>query len=189
MIAKLEVNPPEVVGVDRRTPARMRQGGLGRHARVLVPAAVEVVDRAVGSGRPDDVGHGVGQLAGLPLALAQGLIGPPSLGDVGEEAQGPHESTVRIQERAGRGVEPDFAAVLPAEADFRLILLAAPPRDPSLISLGLILGEHEIPGGPTHDLLGPVAERLGQLGVDECRPLLAIDGPDALIRRFDDAPV
>ncbi len=69
----------------RRPPGPARRGaapapswparpGPGR-ARVVVPAAVVVVDRPVRAGAPDDLRHGVGQLAEAGLAGPQGVGG------------------------------------------------------------------------------------------------------------------
>ena len=50
---------PPVVGMHRRQPAAVA-GILQGHPRVLVEAAVEIVDAAVGPRRPDDLRHAVG---------------------------------------------------------------------------------------------------------------------------------
>ena len=76
--------PAEVVGVDGRPPA-LAQGRLGRHPGVLVPAGVEVVHRAVRPGRPDDLGHRVGQVPEPRLARPQCLLGLPPLGDIPQD--------------------------------------------------------------------------------------------------------
>src|SRR5947209_8088051 len=68
--------PLHVVGVQDRRPALVTAAALAE-AGELVPPAVEVVEVAVRSGRPDDLRHGVGQLPEPPLALLQRPPRPP----------------------------------------------------------------------------------------------------------------
>ena len=76
--------------MDDLAPTLGGQGLPGRQARVFVEAAIEVVDRAVGHGRPDDLRHRVGELEEPHLAGAERPLGPrPLLGLAARAGAGP----------------------------------------------------------------------------------------------------
>ena len=81
-----------VIGVEGRVPA-MAVTFLHRHPRVVHPLLIEIDVPTIGPGGPDDLRHGLRQGAKLLLAHAQGLLrplaqrllGPLALGDVGDQ--------------------------------------------------------------------------------------------------------
>ena len=105
--------PLHVVGMEDRRPALVAGLAL-REVGVFVPAAVEVVEVAVGPGRPDDLRHGVGQVAVAALAVAQLLLRLFPLRHVPKDDDQPRRGAVgddgRRAARHGKG-----AAVLADE--------------------------------------------------------------------------
>ena len=99
----------EVVGVDVElpVPALVRRA---RHAGVLVPALVVVVDVPVGPRAPDEVRHRVGDRAELLAAVAQLLFVALPLGDVDDNAGDAHRPARFVAQRAARTEQPDLAA-------------------------------------------------------------------------------
>ena len=66
--------PKHVVGMEDGQPALVAVSLLGETG-VFVPAAIEIIETAVGLCGPDDLRHGVGQGAVAAFALAQLLLG------------------------------------------------------------------------------------------------------------------
>ncbi len=76
--------PFSIVRVDHAEPTQS-EPAFGVLARVIIPAAVDVLVLSVGPAGPDELGQGLGQCAEPRLAGPQLLLAPAALGDLALE--------------------------------------------------------------------------------------------------------
>ena len=148
-----------VIGMQlRRRPVPGRSAW--REAAEVEPAIIDKGDGPVRSGRPDDVRHGIGEIAEARLALQQSLLGALVLADVAGNLGGADDPPALIVDRRNRQGYVDQTAILAPPHRLEVLdLLPSPDALQNRRHLALVIGRGQNRDRTPDHFLGGIPEK------------------------------